>query len=58
MIVMADADLDRAVDGAITGVRFTRQGQSCTAASRIFVHRSLIDEFVERVQIGWMQCHW
>ena len=49
MIVMADADLDRAVDGAITGVRFTRQGQSCTAASRIFVHRSLHAQFVERL---------
>ena len=37
MIVMEDADLDRAVAGAIAGMRFTRQGQSCTAASRIFV---------------------
>ncbi|MEE2755979.1 MAG: aldehyde dehydrogenase family protein [Myxococcota bacterium] len=49
MIVMSDADLDRAVAGAITGVRFTRQGQSCTAASRIFVHSSLIETFVEQM---------
>ena len=27
-------------------MRFTRQGQSCTAASRIFVHDSLHDAFV------------
>ena len=46
---MPDADLQQAVQGAVTGVRFTRQGQSCTAASRIFVHRSLINEFVERL---------
>ena len=38
MIVMDDADLDRAVAGAVAGMRFTRQGQSCTAATRIFVH--------------------
>lgn len=49
MIVMDDADLEQAVQGAITGVRFTRQGQSCTAASRILVHRSIADVFVERL---------
>ncbi len=46
MIVMPDADLDRAIAGAVTGMRFTRQGQSCTAASRIFVHASLHDAFL------------
>ncbi|WP_114393043.1 aldehyde dehydrogenase family protein [Oleisolibacter albus] len=50
MIVLADADLDKAVAGAITGMRFTRQGQSCTAASRIFVHRSIHDDFVARLK--------
>ena len=49
MIVMDDADLEQAVTGAVTGVRFTRQGQSCTAASRILVHTSIVDEFVERL---------
>lgn len=49
MIVMGDADLDKAVAGAISGMRFTRQGQSCTAASRMLVHRSIHDVFVERV---------
>jgi aldehyde dehydrogenase (NAD+) len=51
MIVMHDADLDKAVAGAIAGMRFTRQGQSCTAASRIFVHESLHDEFVAKVKV-------
>ncbi|UEM05442.1 aldehyde dehydrogenase family protein [Skermanella rosea] len=50
MIVMGDADLDKAIDGAVAGMRFTRQGQSCTAASRIFVHDSVHDEFVSRLK--------
>jgi acyl-CoA reductase-like NAD-dependent aldehyde dehydrogenase len=49
MIVMEDCDMARAVDGAVTGVRFSRCGQSCTAASRIFVHESVINEFVEKL---------
>ena len=50
MIVMNDADLGKAVDGAVAGMRFTRQGRSCTAASRIFVHETIHDEFVERLR--------
>ncbi len=50
MIVMGDADLDKAVDGAVVGMRFTRQGQSCTAASRIFVQDAIHDEFVKRLK--------
>jgi aldehyde dehydrogenase (NAD+) len=50
MIVMGDADLEKAVDGAIIGMRFTRQGQSCTAASRIFVHESIHDAFVTKLK--------
>lgn len=46
MIVMDDADLGKAVNGAVAGMRFTRQGQSCTAASRILVHEKVHDEFV------------
>lgn len=49
MIVMGDADLDRAVGGAISGMRFTRQGQSCTASSRIYVHADLHDAFVAKL---------
>lgn len=50
MIVCADADLDRAVEGAFSGMRFTRQGQSCTAASRIYVHEALHDAFVAKLK--------
>ena len=50
MIVMKDADVDKAVGGAVVGMRFTRQGQSCTAASRIFVHKDVHDSFVEKLR--------
>ncbi len=50
MIVMEDADIEKAVEGATVGMRFTRQGQSCTAASRMFVHEKVHDEFVERLK--------
>ena len=39
MLVFADCDFDKTVAGALTSMRFTRQGQSCTAASRIYVER-------------------
>ena len=46
MIVFADCDFDKTVAGAVTSMRFTRQGQSCTAASRIYVERPIFDRFV------------
>ena len=49
MIVMGDCDMERTVAGALAAMRFTRQGQSCTAASRMFVHASVYDEFVRRM---------
>lgn len=49
MIICQDADLEKAVAGAVSGMRFTRQGQSCTAASRIYVHDSLMDAFMQRL---------
>ena len=47
MIVFADCDFEKTVAGAITSMRFTRQGQSCTAASRIYVERPIFDRFVQ-----------
>ncbi|MEH3156140.1 MAG: NAD-dependent succinate-semialdehyde dehydrogenase [Gordonia paraffinivorans] len=43
-IVCADADIDRAVDGAMVA-KMRNMGEACTAANRIFVHRSVADEF-------------
>jgi len=47
-IVFDDADLDKAVDGAIAA-KFRNIGQACTAANRFIVHRSVADEFARRV---------
>jgi len=49
MIVMGDCDLEKTVAGALAAMRFTRQGQSCTAASRMFVHESVYDQFVSKM---------
>jgi betaine-aldehyde dehydrogenase len=48
-IVFPDSDSDAVADGVISGMRFTRQGQSCTAGSRLFVHESIFDSFLGRV---------
>jgi aldehyde dehydrogenase (NAD+) len=46
-IVFADADLERAVEGAHEGL-FFNQGQCCCAGSRVFVEEKCYDEFVDR----------
>lgn len=46
MIVMDDCDLEKTVAGAVAGMRFTRMGQSCTAASRMYVQAGIHDRFV------------
>jgi aldehyde dehydrogenase (NAD+) len=48
MLVLADADLDLAVDGALFGA-FGTAGQRCTSTSRLIAHRSIVDELVGRV---------
>ncbi|HEY6129544.1 MAG TPA: aldehyde dehydrogenase family protein [Candidatus Acidoferrum sp.] len=48
IIVMDDANLDLAVDGAVWG-GFGTTGQRCTAASRIAVHKSVYGEFTKRL---------
>ncbi len=47
ILVMEDANLDLAVDGAIWG-GFGTTGQRCTAASRVAVHKDVYKEFLER----------
>jgi aldehyde dehydrogenase (NAD+) len=52
-IVFADAAtpdrIDTTVAGVLTAMRFTRQGQSCTAGSRLFVHRDVYDAVVDKL---------
>jgi aldehyde dehydrogenase (NAD+) len=48
LIVMADADLDRAVEAAYAGA-FWSAGQKCTATRRIYVQEPVYDEFRRRL---------
>src|SRR5881397_452282 len=48
-IVMEDADLDLAVEGALWGA-FGTTGQRCTATSRLILHRDIHDEMVRRLR--------
>jgi (Z)-2-((N-methylformamido)methylene)-5-hydroxybutyrolactone dehydrogenase len=47
-IVFEDADLDAAVNGVVAGI-FAASGQTCIAGSRLLVHESIHDVFVERL---------
>jgi succinate-semialdehyde dehydrogenase / glutarate-semialdehyde dehydrogenase len=46
-IVLADADIEKAVDGAMKA-KMRNMGEACTAANRFFVHRSVVEEFSEK----------
>jgi acyl-CoA reductase-like NAD-dependent aldehyde dehydrogenase len=48
LIVLADADLDYAVDASAFGA-FLHQGQICMSARRIIVERPIADAFIERL---------
>lgn len=49
MIVWKDADIERAVQGALRG-RFYNCGQTCTAVKRLFVHHAIGKKFVSRLK--------
>lgn len=46
-IIFPDADLEAAVNGSIFGIYYNT-GQSCEARSRLFIHESIYDEFIEK----------
>lgn len=50
MIVLPDADIDKAVEGAVRG-RFYNAGQTCTAVKRLFVHEDVAGEFTRKLKI-------
>lgn len=53
LLILPDADVERASDGAVRGMNFHwTGGQSCGSTSRLLVHASLADEVVERVKTG------
>lgn len=47
-IVLADADIDLAVNGVIYGI-FSSAGQACIAGSRLFIHASLYEAFIKKL---------
>src|SRR5699024_3930732 len=47
-VVCSDADMDVAVDAAMAA-KMRNMGEACTAANRILVHRSVLDEFARRL---------
>ena len=47
-VVFEDADVDAAVDGAMTA-KMRNMGEACTAANRFLVHASVAEEFAEKL---------
>jgi len=47
-IVFEDADLDRAVKGAMAS-KFRNSGQTCVCSNRILVHANIYDQFLEKL---------
>ena len=48
-IVYPDSFQDYVIEGVIGTVRFNRMGQSCSSGSRIYIHRSIFDSFVDKM---------
>ncbi len=46
-IVLEDADIDKAVDAAVVA-RYTNCGQICTCNERMYLHKDIADEFLEK----------
>lgn len=49
LLVMDDADVELAVECAVSGA-YSGTGQKCTASSRLVVHRTVHDEFVDKLK--------
>lgn len=47
-IVLPDADVEEAIEGTFNGTMYNH-GQNCSACTRVFVHSSLYNQFVERL---------
>lgn len=48
LIIFDDADIDNAVSGAMMG-NFYSSGQVCSNGTRVFVHESILEEFVHKL---------
>lgn len=61
MIVLEDANLERAVNAAIWGA-FSNAGQACLSVERLYVHDAIFNQFVDRLiektrQVRYCQNH-
>jgi succinate-semialdehyde dehydrogenase/glutarate-semialdehyde dehydrogenase len=54
MVVLADADIDHAVAGALWG-GFANAGQTCSGIERVYVLREVADRFIDAVVAGAQQ---
>jgi succinate-semialdehyde dehydrogenase/glutarate-semialdehyde dehydrogenase len=50
-LVLADADVDKAVEGALLA-KMRNAGEACTAANRFYVHDAVADEFADKLSAG------
>ena len=50
-IVFDDADLDKAVEGALIS-KFRNAGQTCVCANRLYIHDTVYDAFAEKLKIA------
>ena len=57
LVVYPDADMEAAVSGAVRGMNFLWAGQSCGSTSRVYVHESIHDAFLERFVAGISAAH-
>lgn len=48
-VVYPDADIKRAVSGAVGGMNFAWCGQSCASIPRLFIHESVYDQVLQGV---------
>ncbi len=50
LVIYPDAEVKKAAAAAVAGMNFTKcQGQSCGSNSRVFIHETLKEEFIEEV---------
>ena len=57
LMIYPDADLEKAVRGAVRGMNFLWCGQSCGSTSRLFIHESVHDEVLAAVVKGIESAH-
>lgn len=56
LIVFEDADIDKAVEGAMAS-KFRNAGQTCVSANRIYVHDKIFDRFAEAFTASVQKLH-